>query len=260
MTATYDQVPPVMFELLGPVRVWRAGRELPAGTPQQRAVLAILLLREGMVATVDELIAALWGDSSPVTAVSTVRTYVSRLRGTLGPDVTIDTYGDGYLLSTPGASVDLRRFRQLTGQARRAMSRDEPATAFRDLRAAVALHRGSPLAGAAGPFAEGQRHRLDELVRAARLDLHAAGLALGRHEETVPELTALAAEHPLWERVHELLMRALCQAGRQAEALMRYQALRERLADTLGIDPSRRLQHLHREILLADRPAALIGS
>ncbi|MFC4066922.1 AfsR/SARP family transcriptional regulator [Actinoplanes subglobosus] len=247
------------FQLLGPVRAWRDGRELALGSPQQRTLLAVLLLREGLVATVDELVMALWDTEPPVTAVGMLRTYVSRLRRVLGDDVDVHTYGPGYLLNTPREQVDVRRFRHLTDRARQSVGRGDHLDALRDLRAAVGLHRGTALTGAAGPFAERQRHRLDELVVTARLDLHAAGIALGRYEEALPDLAVLAAEHPFWERVHELRMRALFETGRPAEALLQYHALRNRLAETLGIDPGARLQHLYREILLADRLVSAAG-
>ncbi|CAL2056029.1 protein of unknown function [Streptomyces murinus] len=47
--------------LLGPVRAWRGEEVLATGSPQQRALLAALLLREGRTATAAELIDALWG-------------------------------------------------------------------------------------------------------------------------------------------------------------------------------------------------------
>jgi DNA-binding SARP family transcriptional activator len=65
------------FSLLGPVRAWRGGTELDLGSQQQRTTLAMLLLREGAVATLDELIDGMWGDEPPRSAVTTIRTYVS---------------------------------------------------------------------------------------------------------------------------------------------------------------------------------------
>ncbi|MER7036215.1 hypothetical protein ABT334_35305, partial [Streptomyces albidoflavus] len=44
------------FAVLGPVRSWRDGEPLPPGSPQQRALLAALLLRDGRTATASELI------------------------------------------------------------------------------------------------------------------------------------------------------------------------------------------------------------
>jgi hypothetical protein len=41
----------VRFEVLGPVRGWHGDAELDLGSPQQRAVLAMLLLARGRSAT-----------------------------------------------------------------------------------------------------------------------------------------------------------------------------------------------------------------
>jgi DNA-binding SARP family transcriptional activator len=72
---------------------------------------------------------------------------------------------------------------------------------------------------------------------------------LGRHGELVGELEALCREHPLRERLWELLMLALYRAGRQAEALSAYTEVRDRLASELGIDPAPALRELQARIL-----------
>src|SRR5262249_62250848 len=77
-------------------------------------------------------------------------------------------------------------------------------------------------------------------------------LALGRHGEQVAELTALAAEHPLRERLRQLLMLALYRSGRQADALTAYTQARAHLMEHLGIEPSPELQRLHKQILTRD--------
>ncbi|MEU1026419.1 hypothetical protein ABZ366_30970, partial [Streptomyces sp. NPDC005904] len=49
------------FQVLGPVRAWCDGRPLKLGSPQQRATLAALLLRDGHPVPASELVDALWG-------------------------------------------------------------------------------------------------------------------------------------------------------------------------------------------------------
>ncbi|GAA1550657.1 hypothetical protein GCM10009678_36970 [Actinomadura kijaniata] len=59
--------PFLRFAVLGPVRAWRNGEpspeELALGGPQQRALLAALLLRSGRAVPIDALVAAVWGRS-----------------------------------------------------------------------------------------------------------------------------------------------------------------------------------------------------
>ena len=86
-----------------------------------------------------------------------------------------------------------------------------------------------------------------------------ADLVLGRHSELAGELEALCREHPLRERLWELLMLALYRAGRQAEALRAYTEARDRLVDELGIDPGPALRELEARILAQDPSLAAAG-
>src|SRR5689334_18498606 len=101
------------FGVLGPVRAWRGDEPLPTGSPQQRAQLAALLLREGRTATASELIDALWGDEPPSRALATVRTYASRLRKILGPEVLHSESGGYALRLSEGDELDLLRAQEL---------------------------------------------------------------------------------------------------------------------------------------------------
>jgi DNA-binding SARP family transcriptional activator len=243
----------VTFSLLGPVRGWAMGREVELGAPQQRALLAALLLRDGGAVTVGTLINALWGSTPPRSAVTVVRTYISRLRqvigGTVAEQVRIESVAGGYAVKVPHLSVDVAQFRWLTQQAATALRCDDAANAAQHLRAALALRQGSPLAGLPGPYAQGQRTRLQELINDAEVGLVEAEFHLGRHQEVLPDLHTMTVEHPLRERVHELLMIGLYRQGRQADALAHYHALRRRFLEELGIEPGARLREVHREIL-----------
>ncbi|MFF1682216.1 BTAD domain-containing putative transcriptional regulator [Streptomyces sp. NPDC058256] len=241
------------FSVLGPVRAWRGEELLPAGSPQQRAMLAALLLREGRTATASELIDALWGDEPPAQALATVRTYASRLKKTLGPEILVGEAG-GYAirLSGTGGTLDLAQAQELAADAEKARSAGDLCHAREVLRRALGLWDGEPLASVPGPFAETQRARLDELrlqLLESRLDMD---LEQGCHAEAVSELTALTAAHPLRERLRELLMLALYRSGRQAEALAVYADTRRLLADELGVDPRPGLKELQHRILQAD--------
>ncbi|RIV31604.1 AfsR/SARP family transcriptional regulator [Micromonospora radicis] len=246
------------FDLLGPIRAWSGGEEIDLGSPQQRATLAVLLLHEGTVVTVDELVRAVWGDEPPRAAVTTVRTYVSRLRRVQAPrpdgstGLRIRSIGRGYSLDVPSDSVDVVRFRRHTTLAAAATRRGDFAVSAMHLRSALALRHGSPLAGAPGPYAHSQRTRLQQLITTAELDLISAEINVGRHHEVLPELSVFVAENPLWERVHELYMTALYRCGRQADALAHYQATRQELVDNLGIEPGVVLRELHRRILAGE--------
>src|SRR5262245_53610964 len=95
------------FEVLGPVRAWLDDAELELGTPQQRAILGILLLRAGKPAGPDQLINAVWGPAAPPAAVSVIRSYVSRLRRVL-PAGVIQSVAGGYALTA--SNLDLTEF------------------------------------------------------------------------------------------------------------------------------------------------------
>ena len=77
---------------------------------------------------------------------------------------------------------------------------------------------------------------------------------LGRGAEAAVELSALAAAHPLHERILELQMLALHDSGRRAEALAVYARTRRLLRDELGVEPGPGLQKTHQAVLAANRP------
>ncbi|WP_306820026.1 AfsR/SARP family transcriptional regulator [Streptomyces sp. DSM 40750] len=240
------------FSVLGPVRAWRGAEPLSTGSPQQRALLAALLLREGRTATASELIDALWGEEPPSQALAAVRTYASRLRKALSAGVLVSESGGYAIRSLSGGALDLSVAQDLAADAEKAKNSGDLRHARQLLNKALGLWDGEVLASVPGPYAETQRARLDEwrlqLVE-TRLDMD---LEQGCHAEAVSELTALTAAHPLRERLRELLMLALYRSGRQAEALAVYADTRRLLADELGVDPRPGLRELQQRILQAD--------
>lgn len=128
-----DRAGRLRFQVLGPVRAWTGDRPVDLGPPQQRAVLAVLLLHAGRPVSVPQLVDALWDEWPPPRAVGTVRTYISRLRGLLEPDrlprqdgQLLVSSGGGYALRVPGEALDAAGFEERLGTARRLRGRATP--------------------------------------------------------------------------------------------------------------------------------------
>ncbi|WP_030236566.1 AfsR/SARP family transcriptional regulator [Streptomyces sp. NRRL S-350] len=253
------QTSALRFQVLGPVQAWLDGKPLSLGSPQQQAVLTTLLLHSGRPVTTQDLVDALWGERPPAQAVAALRTYVSRLRSVIEPRREVRrpaellvSVADGYALRIPGEALDLTVFERLSAEAAAARSAGDKHEAHRLLAQALDLFRGRPLTGIPGPYADSQRSRLAERQAAAAEELCAVALDVGLHAEIVGELNNLTAEHPLRERLRELLMLALYRCGRQAEALGVYTDTRKLLVEELGVEPSAGLSAMHTRILAAD--------
>ncbi|MBP2477547.1 DNA-binding SARP family transcriptional activator [Crossiella equi] len=243
------------FELLGPVRAWLDGTEVDLGAPQQRALLGVLLLHEGAVATSDALVSAVWGETAPPAVGGMVRSYVSKLRRVLGdgrPATVIRSGAGGYSMPTQPGMLDLTDVRHHLAAAREARRTGELEVEAEQLRAALARWQGTPLSGVRGEYADRERTRLRQLWLSAVEDLAAADLELGRPAEAEAALAPLVIEHPLRERPRALLMLALYRSGRQAEALELYQQAVHLFTEELGLDPGEELRELQRRILRSD--------
>jgi DNA-binding SARP family transcriptional activator len=249
----------VVYRLLGPLEVLADdGEPLVLGGQKQRGVLALLLLRANHVVSTESLIAALWGESPPRTAATSLQNVVSALRKLIGADA-LETRPPGYRLVVAEDAVDLVRFERLVASARGL----EPAERADRLREALALWRGEPLRDLSlETYVAGEVRRLEELRLATIEERVAADLACARYHELVSELEGLVADQPLRERLRGQLMLALYHSGRQADALRVYQEARRDLVGELGLEPSPELQELHRQILRQEvpRPRLAAGS
>ena len=258
------------YRILGPIEVLRSGRPVPLAAPRQRALLAALLLEANRVVSVDRLTELLWGESPPAQARNTIQSLVLRLRraltatGPTGGGEVLVTRRPGYLLRVAPGQLDLARFERLYASGRAALADGTPGAAARLLREALALWRGEPLADVAGVgLSEVEAPRLRELHLQALERRIEADLQLGHHGDLIAELPALIAEHPLRERLYGQLMLALYKAGRQAEALEVFHALRGRLVDEIGVDPGAELRGIHQAILRGEvdhPPPALVAA
>ncbi|GAB3896180.1 BTAD domain-containing putative transcriptional regulator [Kibdelosporangium lantanae] len=238
--------------LLGPL-VLDSG-ETPVGGARLRALLARLALDAGHAVTPAALVEALWTDADQLKALQSL---VSRLRGVLGDAQLVTSGPAGYRLAVEPDAVDALRFERLARTGRQSLARARPAEAATAFRAALDLWRGPALADVTeAPFAGAAAERLERARLVAVEDRVEADLAVGTDLDLVGELESLTAEHPLRERLHAQLIRALARDGRGAEALAAYERIRGLLADRFGSDPGPQLQEAHLAVLRGDRRPA----
>lgn len=247
---------PLQFSLLGQVRAKRGSVDLRLGSPQQKAVIATLLLHGGKCVSAERMVSAVWGEVAPRSALANVRTYAWRLKRELRDRNTGHTpllsVGDGYQIDLGGESLDSEVAEQLAKGALGAIQERRFHDASDMLSRALGLWKGQPLGNVPGPFAEQERVRLNELRLALLEERIELDLQLGRHMLAIPELVALTAEQPLRERPYGQLMRALYLNGRQADAFDAFSRLRRRLNAELGVEPSPGILFLHQQLLQND--------
>jgi predicted ATPase/DNA-binding SARP family transcriptional activator len=241
------------IRVLGPIEAIGEQGPVRLVAPMQRRLLAALIVAAGDTWSRDALVDALWGESPPASAPKLLQVYVSQLRKMLPAPARIRTHGGGYALELDNESLDVTRFERLLGESRLALDEGNPALAMSLLERALDLWRGAAYVDVAyEDFARPEAERLEELRRVAIEERIEAGLALGRHEELLPELTSLASVHPLRERLQAQAMVALYRCGRQSDALDLYSAVHARLHDELGLEPAPELRELQRHILQHD--------
>ncbi|WP_330267387.1 AfsR/SARP family transcriptional regulator [Streptomyces griseorubiginosus] len=242
------------YRILGTTQALRPdGTTVPVGGARLRALLTVLALRPTRTVPVTVLVDEVWDGEPPADATGAVQALVGRLRRAIGAEAVASVDG-GYRLTAAPDDIDLHRFERLAGDGVRALADGDPAKAAAVLDDALALWRGPALADLPDRTAEAAR------AEARRLDAlrtrHAAALALGHADQSLPELTALCDTHPLDEPLQALRLRALRDTGRTAEALAAYESVRQLLADRLGADPGPELRALHGELLRPEPPSA----
>ncbi|MCL7376909.1 AfsR/SARP family transcriptional regulator [Streptomyces sp. 35G-GA-8] len=247
----------VRFEVLGPLRVWRGESELDLGFPQQRALLALLLVRSGRPVPLGEIVEVLWSGRPPATAANVVRRYAVSLRRLLEPGLPPRTpgrrvlrRGGGYLLAAEPAEVDLLRFRDLVKRGTQQVAAGRPEDAVREFTDALSQWRGTvaqgvPEAARAHPrFAGVNREIVHATVTAADLALGHGGAA-----RILPSVRKALALDPLNESLHARLVLCLAACGAQTDALAAYETVRRRLAADLGVVPGAELGEAHTRVL-----------
>jgi DNA-binding SARP family transcriptional activator len=242
------------FRLLGPVEMWHDSHRVDIGHAKQRCVLAVLLMDAGRVVPTATVLDRVWGHAPPDAALNVLYGYIARLRKALTPaGASLARRSGGYLLDVAPERVDVHRFRRLLREA----DASDPDRRLSILDEALALWRGTPCTGAAGPWIATIRRVLEDQRLSAIVARNELCLRAGRHTEVINELLELVAAYPSDERLVGQLMLAMSRAGRSSAALEQYRLVRRRLRDEHGRDPDAPLREIHQHIL---RDSAKIGT
>lgn len=245
------------FRLLGPVQIWSSGTQVALKRRQERLLLAVLLMEPGKAVPPERLIDLLWPDAMPDNPKRALQVYMSRLRSVLAADVRLTSGPEGYAVHAPPGRTDIEQFSGLVEQARRTDDLEHRSKLLAD---ALALWRGPALADVTS---EDVRRRLcaglEESRWAAEELRLTTDLALGRHQELLPELARLTTAQPARETFAAATMLALYRSGRQADALAAYAELVRHLDEELGVEPGAELRDLQVAILRHDASLDLVA-
>lgn len=237
------------YRLLGPVEVWAAGRKVELKRRQERLLLAVLLLEPGKAVPTDRLIGLLWPEEQPGNPKRALQVYVSRLRAVL-TDAELLGEAGGYVLKGTAGRTDVEKFAALVERAQALPDLEQRREVLVE---ALALWRGPALADVAS---EDVRRRLcgglDESRWVAQELRLKTELALGRHQELLPELAELTSAEPTREGLAAARMLALYRSGRQANALAVYAELVRHLDEELGVEPGVEVRDLQVAMLRQD--------
>ena len=241
----------VEFRLLGPLGITAGDRPVPLPGAAERALLALLLLSPGRMVTAATLIDRLWDEGDlPADPSNALQLRVSKLRRALaGTDAVVVRDGVGYRADVAADAVDVEAFVAGVRAARarrdspggRDVSADSEAAAL--FGAALDRWGGDPLADFAGQsWAMVEAARLSQLRLAALTERAQLLLSLGRPGDVLADLDPVVSQDPTQETLAGLLMTALYQSGRQADALEVFARTRAVLDDELGLEPSAALR------------------
>ncbi|WP_162924541.1 tetratricopeptide repeat protein [Rubrobacter indicoceani] len=254
------------IKLFGEFRVWRSGEIVGNekwDRQKTRSLLKLLLTCPGRVFSRDEILEALWTDSSPASAERSLRVTVSLLRRALEPNLEhgpgsryIISQRPGYMFDRESAcEVDTWEFEKHlknAEEARKAANHDE---AIRMYRLALDLLQGEFLAEEKyedWAFTAREDWRKRHLVALSELSECLA--QKGRYTEAIESCErAMALDRYREDLRRRLILYHYC-AGEQTLALRAYRCYARRLKEELGASPSPELEKLKDQVEAREVP------
>jgi DNA-binding SARP family transcriptional activator len=246
----------LQVQLMGGFAVQVNGRAISPeawGSRKARNLFKYLLLRRGRPVLAGDLLEEFWPDLEDDGARHALRSTLHRMRRALEPErparapsaflqVADDTV---CLLVGTETEVDLFAFEDRLSQARRYEAQEDGDTANRLREAAIALYTGDLLPQDLNEvWALGTREGLREQYLSTLARLAEAALGRGEPAAALPFAERMLEADPTHEPGIRVLVRALANLGRAAEAVRRFDLFAQQLDRDLGLIPERETREL----------------
>lgn len=252
---------PLYVQTLGRFRVWRDGHEIKHAAWEREKALHLfqfLVCRRGHLVHREQILEALWPDSSPSSASVGLRVALSTLRKALGTTEAAEhdqerdfvrRDGEGLELDLDlGIRVDADEFERLVRLAR-ALEGENPRQAIELYESALVLYRGDFLEES--PYAEwasDERERLLMLYLATAKRAAELLVRQERYDEASRVCQQILLRDRCSEAAYYLLILCYWKQGNRSLALRTYQRCEKWLRQELGVTPSPRTTELLRTI------------
>ena len=256
--------PSAAVRAFGPLRVTVGDREHEIRQRRERNVLAVLVAHRGASVSADRLVAEVWGAQAPTRALGSLQVAIARLRTVLEPDrsprapaAVLVSKSGGYRLELSETAVDVWDFNRraaavIAADGGSSGERDGPRTRLELATAARSAWHGEPYPDCDPDSAVQEAQRLGELRVVVEEIRARALLDLGEAERAAADLAELLSHNPYRERLWALSALAHYRCARQDQALDTLRALRRRLVEDLGVDPTADTAALETAILAQD--------
>jgi DNA-binding SARP family transcriptional activator len=236
-----DEPPPISVSVLGPVGITGGKRRRRLRGSAQELIAYLSFHPEG--ATRDQLLEALWPGEDPKRSEQRLWQSTSDVRRVLGSVIVREK--DRYVLDRAQVTVDLDELERLLAAATTA-----DAARRRDVtERAFALFTGEPLSGSDFVWAAGEVRRL----RAVQIDLleqvGRARLGAGDPRAALDAAERALAIDALNEGLWCLALEAESALGLREAVAQRYEELRLRLDERLGLEPAKETRALYLRLL-----------
>jgi DNA-binding SARP family transcriptional activator len=214
--------------VLGPLEVNLEGHRVHVPGGKTSELVVRLALEAGALVSADRLVDDLWSAGGRDTRRNTLQSKVAMLRRAFADPSVIESRDGGYAIAVEPPDVDAIAAVGAVATASGLLEAGDDRAAADLCARTLMLYRGDLLPAAGdGDWVDSHRTRLEE-TRTKLLEVQfAARLRLGDAADVIGELEAAVAAHPFQESLWELLITALYRAGRQADALMTYQRVKQ---------------------------------